>query len=95
MDKISFFIKLNEICENYLTENKNSLYIKNLNIYGNKAMELLSCNPLECICEEEKQIDLLDGINIIYEYLKDLNSELSKKIYDSISKWSIRDKLYG
>jgi len=78
MDQIDF-IKINETCEDYLTNYKDNFYVQNLSFYFKKAKKLLDCPPLEKIIIKEKHIDLLEGIHLIYEYLDELKPELAEK----------------
>ena len=80
MDKIDF-LAINQECERYLYDNKNSLYSNYMEAYLRKAKELLKCPTINIpnITSEEIYIDLLEGIKLIYEYLNELKPDLAKK----------------
>lgn len=76
MEKIDF-LALNEVLEEYLATNRNTIYVKNLYLYLEKATQLIQCQELDTtIPVQETYIDLLEGIDLITEYLEKLNPTL-------------------
>lgn len=82
MEKMDLFIKLNEECEKYLATYQNNFYIKNLELYGRITNQLLACTPLKNKNIDEVYIDLLEGIELICTYLKEINPYLPKKLIE-------------
>jgi len=83
------FIKINEACEEYLKEHTNNLYMQLTTMYAVKAMQLEKCSSLEIKNKEEKEIDLLAGLDLICEYLNELNPSLKEEFQNQVRNGQI------
>ncbi len=92
-EKINYTL-INEVLEEYLNVYRNSPYVKNLGIYGEKALEVGTQLPIN---EEEKQwgkeiiskakeISILTGIDIIKDYLNHLSPRLTEEFISQLEK---------
>ncbi len=89
MEKIDY-LTLNEVLEEYLATNRNTIYVKNLYLYFEKATQLIQCQQLDTtIPVQETYIDLLEGINLITEYLEELNPILKNNFLNMLSNGEI------
>lgn len=68
---------INQELDEYLKEQRFTVFGNNLALYAKKAAQILDSKPLNHDLEiKEQQIDLLEGIDFIKDYLKQLDPAL-------------------